>query len=216
MKTDYDTLPGQVRLEERDIIQMNGAPGIVISCNESCARVQPMVENVVKIRTRFDKETEFVRPGQPISISACMDRSLVIGRATEQQWEKYCKKKPAEVKTQSPEPQTVPPAEQEQTTNGGAQTETKQMSKKQATKGSKKKAAASKTNGTGRDSARKDFIWSLLDGAHTKEEITDQTVKKFGGDRATILKRVNDAPFYMRKAGLKPAWKEKEKASATA
>lgn len=266
-----------------DIVQTNGSICLVISVNDSCARIRPMTEKIVRIKTRFDKETEFVAPGAIIAISAHVDRYLVIGKATDAQWQQYNKQPKKEDKMiqlevgdqlmHGGELRTVisvtekkavlgnlagqefsekrkvnellftdsatnvlcrfneeqrakhitdflaarkaPPAGEEQTKqiSGAEQNEDSMSSKKNATKKNGKsngKPAAKATNGEAR---RKDLIWSLLDGKLTKDQIADKVLAKFPGDRETVLKRINDAPFYMRKAGLKPAWKEKESAA---
>jgi len=88
-------------------------------------------------------------------------------------------------------------------------TEVKPKAKKEKKPAAKPAKKSTKIDGvtTGR-SEQKDYIWSQLDGSKTKAEIAIKVGEKFGTDMKTALKRVNDAPFYMRKAGLNPIWKE--------
>ena len=78
-------------------------------------------------------------------------------------------------------------------------------------KGTKK--SGNKPAGDSARGARVKLIDSMLDGTFTKREITAAVIKAHGGDEKAVLKLVNDRPFYMRKAGLKPAWKAEEKAA---
>jgi len=265
---------------------MNGAPGVVIFVNSGGARVRPMSDKVVKIRTKFDKEAEFVQPGRAVTISAHVDRYLVIGKADDAQWEKYGIKVKAEENMIKLEPghrlmhggelrtvisvtdkkailcndagqeftekrsvnqifftdistglmhifneqerashlqtflatRKAPEQSGEQQQTGAEENDGDMSKKAKATKGKAGKNGASKstTKAASNGEGRKDFIWGLLDGKLTKREITDKVIAKFGGDKAAILKRVNDAPFYMRKAGLEPAWKDEPSSKADA
>lgn len=108
--------------------------------------------------------------------------------------------------TNEPAAAVLPPIKKGKATKAKADKKAKtpaKGAKKAAAKPAKKTDAAPVVR-----SEQKEYIWSQLDGSKTKKEICAVVVKKFGTDEATALKRINDAPFYMRKAGLKPAWKE--------
>jgi hypothetical protein len=85
MTRDFETPTGQVRLEPGDVVQLDGGTVVVLMVNGSGARVRSMANKTVKIRTRFDKEAEFVQPNRAFTISKHIERSLVVGKATEQQ-----------------------------------------------------------------------------------------------------------------------------------
>lgn len=86
-------------------------------------------------------------------------------------------------------------------------TKTKTKTVKQAKQAKQAKESKPKVARENHSESRNGFIWSLLDGSKTKEQIISAAIEKFGGTQKKVAKQVNNAPFYMRKAGLDPKWK---------
>ena len=137
MTKDWDTLPGQIRLEPRDIIQLNGAPAVVVYTNDSGARVRPLIGKAVTITTLGGKTRTFVKPGDTLVIAVHTDRALVIGKANDAQWAEASKafNKTISAKAEPQPSGNKPTAATTETTNTESD---KHMAKAKTTKRSKR------------------------------------------------------------------------------
>lgn len=228
--------PVSIRLRAGDIIRYDGSPHIVTRSSEAGAKIMPMTRKTEKWVTKLTgKPVEFTKRPTGHNISRALERSWFISRGGEQALEDFLNGKHQPVtdsQQQNPDarkqrnnmkalnedtaiateiapgPYDSKPAPALKKVKPAAKSK-KDAKAKTPVKGKKAAAKpAKKTDGAPVvRSEQKGYIWSQLDGSKTKKEICAAVVKKFGTDAETAAKRINDAPFYMRKAGLKPAWK---------
>lgn len=76
----YNTTPGEVRLFEGDVVQLDGGPHIVTKSNHAGATCVPLQGRNVGGETLGGKKFAFVQPGRTQHISGCVPKYLVLER----------------------------------------------------------------------------------------------------------------------------------------
>ena len=95
LNANYEVLPGIVRLEGGDIIQLDGGEHIVAKVNECRAQVLPMFKRHIRVEDKVTGKTaEFDKAGAPKDISTTTEKRLVLERTGEAGLAEFVSKKP--------------------------------------------------------------------------------------------------------------------------